>query len=130
MNPERVPLKLDNQFVIVPRDYDSAVIYWNVENLEIPYDTDAKLLLRITNTDKEDVTDIILHRERGHYIIPLTAQERNYKVTFGWEDFNGFNDLHTEEIELPNIPDSGNLPELAKERFRHPGSVHDAVMKN
>jgi hypothetical protein len=47
---------------------------------------------------------IILHRGSGHFIVPLLADDRNYRVALGWSDSGGFRVIFEQEISLPDYP--------------------------
>ena len=102
--PDQLPKNLPDSFIAVPRDTDTAVVYWSLSNQNLPFHEGGRLclLLRGQTSDLEET--IILHRESGHFIIPLLADEREYEIQLGWSDVNGFSKIFSETIELPELP--------------------------
>lgn len=111
MNPNNKPALIPDQltetkpdsFIAVPRDADTAVVYWNVANANLPFDGGGRLCLQINGQTSDVNETIILHREAGHFIVPLLADERKYQLELGWSDMNGFSRIFVETIELPAL---------------------------
>lgn len=99
-----IPNAHEDSFVSMPRNCDTAVVYWNLSPDRQPAHAGSRLciLIRSEETDLEEL--IILHRESGHFIVPLMADDRKYDITLGWSDVNGFRPLFSQHIKLPEYP--------------------------
>lgn len=106
--PDQLNAKNEDSFIVVPRDCDTAVVYWNLSNRNLPFHETGRLCLQITGLTSDVDEAIILHRETGHFIVPLLANERRYKIELGWSDVNGFSAFFMETIELSDLP--GDAP--------------------
>ena len=102
--PDQLPETAPDSFIAVPRDTDTAVVYWSLSNKHLPFHEGGRLCLQILGQTTDLTETIILHRESGHFIIPLLADEREYEIQLGWSDVNGFSKIFSETIELPELP--------------------------
>ncbi|MEM7697328.1 MAG: hypothetical protein AAF236_02860 [Verrucomicrobiota bacterium] len=96
----------DDSFMAMPRNCDTAVVYWNLSTERQPASATNRLCLMVRSDDSEAEEMIILHRESGHFIIPLLAEARNYEISLGWSNASGFRSLFTEQVKLPDHPES------------------------
>ncbi len=96
----------DDSFAVIPRNCDTAVVYWNLTSERQPFHSKVRLCLHIEGKDSGAEEDIILHRESGHFIVPLLAEDREYKVALGWSDVNGFRSIFEQSVRLPDYPKS------------------------
>lgn len=104
--PDQLKESVPDSFIAVPRDSDTAVVYWSLSNRHLPFHEGGRLCLNIIGQTSDLKDTIILHRESGHFIIPLLAEEREYEIQLGWSDVNGFSTIFSESIELPELPDA------------------------
>lgn len=102
--PDQLKETVPDSFIAVPRDTDTAVVYWSLSNQHLPFHEGGRLCLNIIGQTSDLKDTIILHRESGHFIIPLLAEEREYEIQLGWSDVNGFSKIFSEFIELPQLP--------------------------
>ncbi len=94
----------EDSFVAMPRNCDTAVVYWNLTADRQPAHSGSRLCIFL-NSEESDVEElIILHRESGHFIVPLMAEDRKYEITLGWSDVNGFRPIFSQHIKLPEFP--------------------------
>ncbi|MEM9283982.1 MAG: hypothetical protein AAGA96_19345 [Verrucomicrobiota bacterium] len=99
-------LFLDDSFAVIPRNCDTAVVYWNLTSERQPFHSKVRLSLQVNGVDSDAEETIILHRESGHFIIPLLAEDREYRVALGWSDVNGFRSIFEQTVKLPEMPKS------------------------
>ncbi|MDF1816662.1 MAG: hypothetical protein P1V20_30950 [Verrucomicrobiales bacterium] len=104
--PDQLKETVPDSFIAVPRDTDTAVVYWSLSNRHLPFHEGGRLCLQIIGQTSDLTDTIILHRESGHFIIPLLAEEREYEIQLGWSDVNGFTMIFTESIILPDLPEN------------------------
>jgi hypothetical protein len=98
----------DDSFSVLPRNCDSAVVYWNLTTERQPVHSKVRLCLQVNGCDSDAEETIILHRESGHFIVPLLADDRNYRVSLGWSDSSGFRPIFEQMVSLPEYP-SGDV---------------------
>ena len=91
---------LEDSFIAVPRNQDTAVVYWSLTKKNLPYYEGGKLCLQVVAEESGNKETIFLHRENGHFIVPLLSDERKYQIEIGWADANGFSKFFGEAIEL------------------------------
>ncbi|MDF1823040.1 MAG: hypothetical protein P1U68_00270 [Verrucomicrobiales bacterium] len=96
----------DDSFAVIPRNCDTAVVYWNLTSERQPFSSKVRLCLQINGKESDAEETIILHRESGHFIVPLLADDRDYTVALGWSDTHGFRPIFEQSIKLPDFPDS------------------------
>lgn len=96
----------DDSFAVIPRNCDTAVVYWNLTSERQPFSSKVRLCLQINGKESDAEETIILHRESGHFIVPLLADDREYTVALGWSDANGFRPLFEQSVKLPDVPGS------------------------
>ncbi|MEX2577604.1 MAG: hypothetical protein WD342_00990 [Verrucomicrobiales bacterium] len=99
-------LFFDDSFVVIPRNCDTAVVYWNLNSERQPFHSKVRLSLQVNGTESDAEETIILHRESGHFIVPLLADDREYRIALGWSDVNGFSALFEQTVRLPEFPRS------------------------
>jgi Domain of unknown function (DUF4912) len=102
--PDQLKSTVPDSFIAVPRDTDTAVVYWSLSNRHLPFHEGGRLCLQLIGQTSDLTETIILHRESGHFIIPLLAEEREYEIQLGWSDVNGFSMIFSESIVLPELP--------------------------
>jgi hypothetical protein len=66
----------------------------------------SRLCLQINGLETDAEEMIILHRESGHFIVPLMADDREYTIALGWSDATGFRSIFEQTVKLPNFPKS------------------------
>ena len=97
-------LFFDDSFTAIPRNCDTAVVYWNLTSERQPMHSKCRLCLQIHGLESDAEELIILHRESGHFIIPLLAEDREYSISLGWSDANGFRSIFEQKVRLPDYP--------------------------
>ena len=102
--PDQISENSSDSFIAVPRDSDTAVVYWSLSNRQFPFHEGGRLCLRVIGQNSDVEETIILYRESGHFIIPLINRERNYEIQLGWDDITGFSKIFSEKIALPDLP--------------------------
>ena len=102
--PDQIADYSQDSFLAVPRDSDTAVVYWSLSGRKLPYHESGRLCLQVIGQTSDVVETIILNREAGHFIVPLVASERHYEFQLGWSEPGGFTKLFAKEIELPDLP--------------------------
>lgn len=115
---------LQDSFIAVPRNQDTAVIYWSLTNKNLPYYEGGKLCLQVVSQQSGETETIFLHRESGHFIVPLLSPERNYQLEIGWSDTNGFSKFFSESIELDHLTTDSNDPMKNNLYSKHVGSAN------
>ena len=95
---------LDDSFAVIPRNCDTAVVYWNLTSVRLPTHSKVRLCLQINGKESDAEEMVILHRESGHFIVPLLADDREYSVALGWSDASGFRALFEQNVRLPEYP--------------------------
>lgn len=99
--PDQLDTIVEDSFIAVPRNRDTAVVYWSVSsNRNLPYHEGGRLALQVVGLESGSKQMIFLHRETGHFIVPFMAEEREYRIEFGWSDANGFSTFFDESIQL------------------------------
>jgi hypothetical protein len=96
----------DDSFAVIPRNCDTAVVYWNLTSERQPFHSKVRLCLQVNGKESDAEEMIILHRESGHFIVPLLADDREYTIALGWSDANGFRSIFEQSVRLPNYPES------------------------
>ncbi|MDF2375248.1 MAG: hypothetical protein P1U81_03330 [Verrucomicrobiales bacterium] len=96
----------DDSFTVIPRNCDTAVVYWNLTSERQPFSSKVRLCLQINGKESDAEETIILHRESGHFIVPLLADDREYSIALGWTDTYGFRPIFEQCVKLPNYPES------------------------
>lgn len=96
----------DDSFAVIPRNCDTAVVYWNLTSERQPFHSKVRLCLQVNGKESDAEEMIILHRESGHFIVPLLADDREYSIALGWSDANGFRSIFEQTVRLPNYPES------------------------
>ena len=93
-------------FVALPRNCDTAVVYWNVEEqVESSRENPStRLCIQVSAKDSNAEEYIFLHRNSGHFIVPLLADDRHYEVNLGWSDASGFRAISSQSVQLPHHP--------------------------
>jgi len=99
-------LFFDDSFAVIPRNCDTAVVYWNLTSERQPFHSKSRLCLQVNGKESDAEELIILHRESGHFIVPLLAEDREYSIALGWSDVNGFRPIFEQTIKLPDYPKS------------------------
>jgi len=94
----------DDSFAVIPRNCDTAVVYWNLTSERQPFHSKVRLCLQVNGKESDAEEMIILHRESGHFIVPLLADDREYTIALGWSDANGFRSIFEQTVRLPNYP--------------------------
>lgn len=94
----------DDSFTVIPRNCDTAVVYWNLTSERQPFSSKVRLCLQINGKESDAEETIILHRESGHFIVPLLAEDREYRIALGWSDSNGFRPIFEQSVKLPEFP--------------------------
>src|SRR6056297_166638 len=93
----------DDSFTVIPRNCDTAVVYWNLTSERQPFSSKVRLCLQINGKESDAEETIILHRESGHFIIPLLADDREYEIALGWTDSHGFRPIFERTVKLPEF---------------------------
>ena len=75
--PDQLNENVPDSFIAVPRDTDTAVVYWSLSNRHLPFHEGGRLCLQILGQTSDLSDTIILHRESGHFIIPLLVLRTN-----------------------------------------------------
>lgn len=96
----------DDSFAVIPRNCDTAVVYWNLTSERQPFHSKSRLCLQVNGIETDAEELIILHRESGHFIVPLLAEDREYSIALGWSDVNGFRPIFEQTVKLPEYPKS------------------------
>tara|TARA_R110000850_G_scaffold212642_4_gene338422 strand:+ start:40 stop:456 length:417 start_codon:yes stop_codon:yes gene_type:complete len=99
-------LFFDDSFAVIPRNCDTVVVYWNLPSERQPFHSKVRLCLQINGKQSDAEEMIILHRESGHFIVPLMADDREYHVALGWSDVTGFRPIFEQNVKLPDYPKS------------------------
>ncbi|HRQ90934.1 MAG TPA: hypothetical protein PLA50_19250 [Bacteroidia bacterium] len=94
----------DDSFAVIPRNCDTAVVYWNLTSERQPMHSQVRLCLQINGQETDAEETIFLHRESGHFIVPLLADDREYRIALGWTDTYGFRSLFEQTVRLPEYP--------------------------
>ena len=94
----------DDSFAVIPRNCDTAVVYWNLTSERQPFHSKVRLCLQINVKESDAEEMIILHRESGHFIVPLLADDREYSISLGWTDATGFRSIFEQSVRLPDYP--------------------------
>ena len=94
----------DDSFAVIPRNCDTAVVYWNLTSERQPFHSKVRLCLQINGKESDAEEMIILHRESGHFIVPLLADDREYSISLGWTDATGFRSIFEQSVRLPDYP--------------------------
>ncbi len=103
--PDSTPY-CDNSFAVIPRNCDTAVVYWNLTSERQPIHSKVRLCLQVNGKETDAEETIFLHRESGHFIVPLLAEDREYRIALGWSDIHGFRSIFEQTIRLPDFPGS------------------------
>ncbi|MAS94085.1 MAG: hypothetical protein CMO55_12890 [Verrucomicrobiales bacterium] len=103
-NSDDSELLFEESFTVIPRNCDTAVVYWNLTSERQPLHSKCRLCLQINGRETDAEEQIILHRESGHFIVPLLAEDREYRIALGWSDANGFRAISEQTVHLPNYP--------------------------
>lgn len=103
--PESSPY-CDDSFAVIPRNCDTAVVYWNLTSERQPIHSRVRLCLQINGHESDAEETIFLHRESGHFIVPLLAGDREYRIALGWSDATGFRPLFEQNVRLPDFPEA------------------------
>ncbi len=96
----------DDSFTVIPRNCDTAVVYWNLTSERQPIHSKVRLCLQVNGKETDAEETIFLHRESGHFIVPLLAEDREYRIALGWNDVHGFRSIFEQTVRLPEHPDS------------------------
>ncbi len=96
----------DDSFAVIPRNCDTAVVYWNLTSERQPIHSKVRLCLQVNGKETDAEETIFLHRESGHFIVPLLAGDREYQIALGWNDLHGFRPIFERTIRLPEHPES------------------------
>lgn len=107
--PDSTPaseLFFDDSFAVIPRNCDTAVVYWNLTSERQPFHSRTRLCLQVNGMETDAEETIILHRESGHFIVPLLAEDREYRVALGWSEGSGFRPIFEQTVKLPDAPES------------------------
>lgn len=99
--PEATPY-CDDSFAVIPRNCDTAVVYWNLTSERHPIHSKLRLCLQVNGRESDAEETIYLHRESGHFIVPLLAGDREYRIALGWSDSGGFRTLFEQVVRLPD----------------------------
>lgn len=99
--PASSELFFDDSFAVIPRNCDTAVVYWNLTSERQPVHSKVRLCLQVNGKDGKAEETIYLHRESGHFIVPLLADDREYTVALGYTDSSGFRSIFEQSIRLP-----------------------------
>jgi hypothetical protein len=94
----------DDSFAVIPRNCDTAVVYWNLTSERHPVHSSVRLCLQVNGEQSDAEETIFLHREAGHFIVPLLAEDREYRISLGWNDTHGFRAIFEQTIRLPEHP--------------------------
>lgn len=94
----------DDSFAVIPRNCDTAVVYWNLTSERQPMHSKVRLCLQVNGRDTEAEETIFLHRESGHFIVPLLAEDREYRIALGWSEGGGFRSIFEQTVKLPEFP--------------------------
>lgn len=98
------PAPCDDSFAVIPRNCDTAVVYWNLTSERHPMHSQLRLCLQVNGRESDAEETIYLHREAGHFIVPLLAEDREYTIALGWSDSHGFRPLFEQAVRLPAYP--------------------------
>lgn len=98
------PASQPDSFSVLPRNSDAAVVYWSLSDDHQPIHDGCRLSLLVESRESDLNETIILHRETGHFTVPLMASDRAFQFTLGWSDVNGFRSLRSQQVELPPSP--------------------------
>jgi hypothetical protein len=71
-----------------------------------PIHSKVRLCLQVNGKETDAEETIFLHRESGHFIVPLLADDREYRIALGWNDVHGFRSIFEQTVRLPEHPDS------------------------
>lgn len=93
----------DDSFAVLPRNCDTAVVYWNVAHSRVPMLDGGRLCLHVCGQETGAEETIYLHRISGHFIVPILAEDREYQVTLGWSIPQGFCQLYQQRLRLPEL---------------------------
>lgn len=111
--PPPSPAVDDDSFSVIARNCDTAVVYWNLTSERQPVHSRVRLCLYVSGAESDAEELIVLHRESGHFIVPLLAEDREYTVSLGWSDASGFRSIFSQRVRLPEPPreseESGSL---------------------
>ncbi len=88
-------------FAVLPRNSDTAVVYWNVANYRSAATGEGRLCLQVSAGESGANVSIYLNRAAGHLIVPLLAEDRDYSMALGWATPLGFCSLCEQQIHLP-----------------------------
>jgi len=91
----------DDSFSVIPRNCDTAVVYWNLTSERQPVHSRVRLCLYVSGAESDAEELIVLHRESGHFIVPLLAEDREYTISLGWSDADGFRSIFSQRVRLP-----------------------------
>lgn len=94
----------DDSFAVIPRNCDTAVVYWNLTSERQPFHSKVRLCLQVNGKETDAEETIFLHRESGHFIVPLLADDREYSIALGWNDTHGFRAIFEQTVRLPDYP--------------------------
>lgn len=94
----------DDSFSVIPRNCDTAVVYWNLTSERQPIHSKVRLCLQVNGSETDAEETIFLHRESGHFIVPLLADDREYRIALGWTDTHGFRSIFEQTVRLPEFP--------------------------
>jgi len=100
------PSIADDSFTVIPRNCDTAVVYWNLTSERQPVHSKVRLCLLVNGAETDAEELIVLHRESGHFIVPLLANDREYQISLGWSDSGGFRPIFSQRVRLPDYPRS------------------------
>ncbi len=67
----------------------------------------VRLCLQVNGQETDAEETIFLHRESGHFIVPLLAEDREYRIALGWNDAHGFRSIFEQRVRLPDFPGGG-----------------------
>lgn len=115
------PPHSDDSFAVIPRNCDTAVVYWNLTSERHPMHSQVRLCLQVNGSETDAEETIFLHRESGHFIVPLLAEDREYRIALGWSDSYGFRALFEQTVRLPDFPgtDAGAMTSSLSFRGAH-----------
>jgi hypothetical protein len=102
--PATSELFFDDSFAVIPRNCDTAVVYWNLTSERQPIYNKVRLCLQVNGKDGDAEETIFLHRESGHFIVPLLAEDREYSIALGYNDSTGFRSIFEQSVRLPDYP--------------------------
>lgn len=122
---------LDDSFTVIPRNCDTAVVYWNLTSERQPAHSRTRLCLMVQGRQSDAEEMIVLHRDSGHFIVPLLAEDREYSISLGWSGAHGFQPVFRQEVRLPDYPKSslGAMSSSMSFRGAHfwPKGYHSSV---